>query len=96
MLWMKQMLHDYGIDQDTLTLFYDNTSANNISKNLAHHSRTKHIHIRHHFIQELVEEGLVVLEHVPTKLQKVDIFTKPLNLLRFEFLRKTLGVMLDH
>ncbi|GMP54042.1 hypothetical protein CsSME_00019320 [Camellia sinensis var. sinensis] len=96
MLWIKQMLHDYGIEQNTLTLFCDNTSAINISKNPVQHSRTKHIDIRHHFIRELVEEGLVVLEHIPTEHQKADIFTKPLDLLRFEFLRKTLGVMLDH
>ncbi|GMP75039.1 hypothetical protein CsSME_00032259 [Camellia sinensis var. sinensis] len=82
MLWMKQMLHDYGIEQNTLTLFCDNTSAINISKNHVQHSRTKHIDIRHHFIRELVEEGLVVLEHIPTEHQKADIFTKPLDLLR--------------
>ena len=40
-----------------------------------------------------MEEGLIVVEHVPTEHQKADIFTKPLDLLRFEFLRKTLGVM---
>ena len=28
----------------------DNTSAINISKNPVHHSRTKHIDIRHHFL----------------------------------------------
>ena len=96
MLWMKQMLHDFGIEQNTLTLFCDNTSAINISKNPVQHSCTKHIDIRQHFIRELVEEGLVVHEHVPTEHQKVDIFTKPIDLLRFEFLRKTLGVVLSN
>lgn len=90
------MLHDYGIKQNTLTFFCDNTSAINISKNLVQHFRTKHIDIRHHFIRELVEEGLVVLEHVPTEHQKANIFTKLLDLLRFEFLRKTLGVVLNN
>ncbi|XP_051137542.1 uncharacterized mitochondrial protein AtMg00810-like [Andrographis paniculata] len=33
LLWIRQMLHDYGIGQDSLTLFCDNTSAINISKN---------------------------------------------------------------
>ncbi|KAH9671430.1 hypothetical protein KPL70_017375 [Citrus sinensis] len=55
LLWMKQMLADYGIVQDILTVFCDNTSAINISKNLVQHSRTKHIDIRHHFIRDLVE-----------------------------------------
>ena len=43
-----------------------------------------------------MDEGFVVLEHVPTEYQIADIFTKPLDLIRFEFLRKTLGVVLSH
>ena len=27
LLWMKKLLHDYGIPQDTMCVFYDNTSA---------------------------------------------------------------------
>lgn len=52
---MKQMLHDYGINQDTMTVFCDSSSAINISKNPVQHYRTKHIDIRYHFIRELVE-----------------------------------------
>ena len=33
LLWMKKLLHDYGIPQDTMCIFYDNTSAINLSKN---------------------------------------------------------------
>ena len=32
LLWMKKLLHDYGITQDTMCVFYDNTSAINLSK----------------------------------------------------------------
>ena len=28
LLWIKQMLRDYGIDQGTMVVFCDNTSAN--------------------------------------------------------------------
>ncbi|CAL2233202.1 unnamed protein product [Prunus armeniaca] len=62
LLWMKQMMSDYGIQQGTSTLFCDNLSAINISKNPVQHSRTKHIDIRHHFIRELVEEKVISLE----------------------------------
>ncbi|XP_062118855.1 uncharacterized mitochondrial protein AtMg00810-like [Humulus lupulus] len=54
LLWMKQMMEDHGFDLKTLTIFCDNTSSINISKNHVQHSRTKHIDIRHHFIRELV------------------------------------------
>ncbi|KAF7127450.1 hypothetical protein RHSIM_Rhsim11G0030000 [Rhododendron simsii] len=33
LLWMKQMLDDYGLPQECITLYCDNTSAINISKN---------------------------------------------------------------
>lgn len=92
LLWMKQMLADYGIDQDTMTVYCDNHSAIDISRNPVQHSRTKHIDIRHHFIRELVEEKIIVLDKVSTEHQLADIFTKPLEPNRFESLRKSLGI----
>ena len=92
LLWMKQMLIDYGVIQDSMTIFCDNTSAINISKNLVQHSRTKHIDIRHHFIRDLVENKIVTLKHVSTENQLADLFTKPLDRVRFEFLRKSVRI----
>ena len=92
LLWMKKLLHDYGITQDTMCVFCENTSAINLSKNLVQHSKSKHIEIRYHFIRDLVEEKTVYLEFINTDNQKVDIFTKPLDGPRFESLHKTIGV----
>ena len=89
LLWIKQMLRDYGIDQGTMVVFCKNTSVINISKNPVLHSITKHIDIRHHFICDLVEDKVVSLEYVPTEGQIADILTKPLDVSRFESLRKS-------
>ena len=86
------MLADYGIVLDSFSVFYDNTSAINVSKNLVQHSRTKHIDIRHHFIRDLVESNVLILEFVETEKQLANIFTKALDFVRFEFLRKSLGI----
>ena len=86
------MLKDYGIDQGTMVVFCDNTSAINISKNPIFHSRTKQIDIRHHFIRDLVEDKIVSLEYVPIESQIVDILTKPLDVSRFESLKKSIGL----
>jgi hypothetical protein len=43
LVWMKQMLKEYNVEQDVLTLYWENLSAINISKNSIQHSRTKHI-----------------------------------------------------
>ena len=92
LLWMKKRLHDYGINQDTMCVFYDNTSAINLSKNPVQHSKSKHIEIRYHFIWDLVEEKTMYLEFITTNNQKAAIFTKPLDGPKFETLRKTIGV----
>ena len=92
LLWMKKLLHDCRIPQDTMCVFYDNTSAINLSKNPVQHSKSKHIEIRYHFIWDLVEDKVVCLEFIHTDNQKADIFTKPLDDPRFESLRKTIGV----
>nr|GEW41304.1 putative RNA-directed DNA polymerase [Tanacetum cinerariifolium] len=54
--------------------------------NNVQHSRSKHIDIQHHFIQEQVEKGVVELFFVMTDYQLADIFTKALPRERFEFL----------
>ena len=76
-----------------LTIYCDNTSAINISKNLVQHSWTKHIKIRHQFIRELVEDGTLTLEFIHTDDQKADLFTKPFDSKCFEFLRQNIGVI---
>ncbi|KAK2449059.1 hypothetical protein QL285_008290 [Trifolium repens] len=94
LVWMKQMLKEYDVEQDVITLYCDNLSAINISKNPVQHSKTKHIDIRHHFIRDLVENKVVTLEHVGTKDQVADIFTKALDAVQFENLRGKLGICL--
>ena len=79
LLWTQKLLLDYGIYQKHLTIYCDNTSAINISKNHVQNSWTKHIEIRHHFIRKLVKDGILTLEFINTDDKKVDIFTKLLD-----------------
>ncbi|XP_073271383.1 uncharacterized protein [Primulina huaijiensis] len=92
LLWMNQMIEDYGLKSEPLVMYCDNSSAINISKNPVQHSRTKHIDIRHHFIRDLVEKGLIRMEFVDTNNQLADIFTKALDFERFSNLRKSLSM----
>ena len=52
---------------DSVTLYYDNTSAINISKNPMMHTKTKHISIKYHYVRELVQDKEVKMEYVNTK-----------------------------
>ena len=92
LIWMRQMMSDYGFPKKCMTLLCDNKSAIDISKNPVFHSRTKHIDIRHHYIRNLIENKDVALVHIDTKRQLADILTKPLDGDRHELLRRELGV----
>ncbi|GJR07424.1 hypothetical protein Tco_0790076 [Tanacetum coccineum] len=84
-LWMRSQLTDYGFAFHKIPLYCDNRSAIALCCYNVQHSRSKHIDIRHHFIREQVEKGVVeiLLDDVN---QLADIFSKALPRERFEFL----------
>jgi transposase InsO family protein len=93
-LWMIQTLADLKVTYtDPIPLHCDNTSAISVSKNLVLHSKTKHIPIKYHFLKEQVTNRVVQLHYIPTTEQIADIFTKPLAMTPFEYLRQKLGVI---
>ncbi|GJS47569.1 retrovirus-related pol polyprotein from transposon TNT 1-94 [Tanacetum coccineum] len=91
-LWMRSQLLDYGFAYNHIPRYCDNKSAIALCCNNVQHSRSKHIDIRHHFIREQVEKGVVELYFVRTVYQLADIFTKALLRERFEFILPRLGM----
>ena len=91
-LWMRSQLSDYGFAYNKILMYCDNKSAIALCCNNVQHSRSKHIDIRHHFIREQVEKGIVELYFVKTEFQLADIFTKALPRERFEFILLRLGM----
>jgi len=86
-IWLKHQLIDYGVKLENVPLYCDNTSVINLTKNPIQHSKTKHIEIRHHFIEDHVQKGEVEMKFVKTNSQLADLFTKPLARDRFNKLR---------
>jgi hypothetical protein len=93
LLWMKYQLEDYQISSNNIPLYCDNTAAIHLSKNPILHSRAKHIEIKHHFIRDYVQKGVIDLKFIETENQWADIFTKPLAVERFDFIKKSLNMM---
>ena len=77
---------------DPITLFGDNKGSNALTANPEHHSRTKHIDIKYHYIRQLVEDKEVDIQYIPTAEMAADILTKPLNASAFERGRQLLGM----
>ncbi|KAI3669642.1 hypothetical protein L6452_40952 [Arctium lappa] len=76
-----------------IPIYCDSTSAIAIANNPVLHSKTKHIDIRYHFIRDHVMNGDIELHFIPTDFQLADIFTKPLDETRFNFLISELGML---
>jgi len=92
-LWIKQQLQDFGIEDSCTEIRCDNTSAINLTKNPILHSRAKHIEIRHHFIRDHIQNGEISIQFVDSKSQLADIFTKPLEKNQFDFIRSRLNIL---
>jgi len=75
-VWLKKLLLDLGIKQDTVILYEDNQACIALTKNPQDHKRTKHIQVKFHVIREYVAKGWIKLVYCPTKDQLADIFTK--------------------
>nr|XP_016444207.1 PREDICTED: uncharacterized mitochondrial protein AtMg00810-like [Nicotiana tabacum] len=58
--------------------------ALNMAKNPVQHKRTKHIDVRHPFLRDNVEKGLICIKLCKTEDQVADIFTKALSREHFE------------
>nr|GFB09944.1 hypothetical protein [Tanacetum cinerariifolium] len=91
-LLMRSQLTDYDFFFNKIPLYCDNRSAIALCYNNVQHSRSKHIGIRHHFIREQVEKGVVELYFVTMDYQLADIFTKASPRELFEFLLLRLGM----
>ncbi|GJT76785.1 hypothetical protein Tco_1043510 [Tanacetum coccineum] len=85
-LWLRTQRTDYGFHFDKIPMYCDLKAAIAISCNPLHHSCTKHIDVRYHFIKEQVEKGIVELFFVGTEYQLADLFTKALSKDRFKYL----------
>jgi hypothetical protein len=78
-VWMQSWLQEVDIKYFTPGLIKgDNRGAIALTKNTRDHGKVKHIDIRHHYIRELIEEGVVAIEQVPSGNNLADLFTKPL------------------
>ncbi|RDX93144.1 Copia protein, partial [Mucuna pruriens] len=96
-LWMKIILDDLKVKYERpIKLFCDNNSTISIVHNPIQHDRTKYIEIDRHFIKEKLNNGLVVIAHVLTRLQVTNTFTKGLPTVRFQELNSKLEIIDIH
>lgn len=80
-IWWRSIMKELGfIDSSSpKAIHYDNKGAGELAMNPCHHSRSKHIDVKHHFIRECISNSTISLSQVSTHSMLADIFTKPLK-----------------
>jgi transposase InsO family protein len=97
-VWIRNLLRSIGRSGCTggaraVRILGDNQSALRLVANPEFHSRSKHIDVQYHYTRELVEDGVVSVEYVPTAEMAADCLTKPLKRTQFEVNVATMGLV---
>lgn len=93
-LWLRSLLTELKIQpSSSIPLHVDNEGAEALAKNPEHHTRTKHIDTRYHFICECVSSRKVSVQHVSSKDMLADTLTKPLSRVLLEHHRILMGLV---
>ncbi|KXJ70053.1 hypothetical protein RP20_CCG025001 [Aedes albopictus] len=93
-VWLVRLLADLGIKiGDPVVYYEDNQSCLRVAEEPRDSRRMKHVEVKYYFIRDLIKEGRIRLEYVPTEHQQADILTKGLPATTFVKLRKLLGLM---
>ena len=72
------------------TVWEDNQSTIKVVESPKFTPRTKHIALKYHHFRKFVSNGTLNINPIDTLEQTADIFTKPLDQTKFEYLRKKL------
>jgi len=92
-IWLQGLLDDLGIDHDLLKINCDSMSAIYLAKNHVYHAKTKHIDVRFHFVQEILDEGDIVLLKVHTKENPADMPIKVASGVKFTHCKEMLHIL---
>ena len=78
-LWIRNLLYDFGIKVPKTLIYEDNLGAIHLSKDSALSQRTKHIAIAYFFIRDHIVKSRIDVIHISTDRNVSDIFTKNMN-----------------
>uniref|UniRef100_A0A2N9FSS1 Retrovirus-related Pol polyprotein from transposon TNT 1-94 n=1 Tax=Fagus sylvatica TaxID=28930 RepID=A0A2N9FSS1_FAGSY len=93
MVWLQGFLEELGQRQKKGILHSDSQSAIFRAKNLAFHSRTKHIQLRYHFIRFLLDDGQLTLEKIHGAKNPADMLTKGVTIEKLKLCSTSVGLL---
>ncbi|BES99741.1 Hydra magnipapillata [Nesidiocoris tenuis] len=90
--YLKNFLRNIGYQTDSINVKCDSQGAKMLAENPVHHARSKHIDIKHHFVRQALEDGVLNISYLPTSEMPADVLTKGLPREKHNFCRDGLGV----
>jgi hypothetical protein len=91
--WLWNILGELHMTPALPTVVYsDSQSAIHLALNPVFHGRSKHIKNKYHFIRDIISDGLMCLEKIPTDLNVADSLTKALPGPKVTFCRQGMGL----
>lgn len=92
-LWLKGLEAELIPSSPKSTIIHcDNKGAISLALTNAYHPRTKHIDVRHHFVRDKIDEGLINLKYISTADMNADFLTKPLDFKKHNLCAKAIGL----
>jgi hypothetical protein len=91
-VWLQTLCSGIGLVQQAVRMECDSQSAIFLAKNLAYHSKTKHIDIKYQFVRDMVEEKKVLLVKVDTLKNVADSLTKSVSIVKFSWCRGSMSI----
>eukprot|EP00253_Pinus_taeda_P034074 PITA_34074 len=91
-IWLQRLYSGMGLVQGAIRIDCDSQSVIFLAKNLAYHSKTKHIDVQYHFVRDMIEDKKVLLVKVDTLKNTADELAKSVSAEKFSWCREIMGI----
>ena len=71
----------------------DNQGAISVAKNPEHHGRMKHLDLRFYWLRDVVENGTIAPEYIPTAEMIADKLIKAVSAPKVKYCREQMGIL---
>jgi hypothetical protein len=91
--YLRILLSEFGVAvKEPSKIHCDNQATIAVCKGGGHLDKSKHMELKHFYVQDLMENGTISLSYIKSMLNPADGFTKPLDRAKFNIFRSEISV----
>ena len=86
-LWLRGLVSKLlQVKEPKITVVhYDSQSAMSLNKNQVYHNKTKHVNVKYHFIQDMINSKAIAIKKISTSENVANMLTKVLPYEKFNY-----------